>query len=207
MFICGTSLVGGEETWIEATPSTLALWRNPDRSRSTDKRVISDLRVINLYFDTTDVYPVDLPTVKELARRIVAIKRKFPQTCVMLAKRDIESAFRLIRTHLQLSRVMVTEFAGHHFGLQGGILMFYGVLPFGWGSSPGHFCRFRDAIARLHQLRGPSRTLRNMPTAFRSKMYIDDGLFIELEIGGRKEQSTNKWGVNCARFYMRTQRT
>ena len=56
--------------------------------------------------------------------------------------------------------------------------MFYGVLPFGWESSPGHFCRFSDAIARLHQLHGPSEPLWNMPYAFRSEMYIDAGLFV-----------------------------
>ena len=109
----------------------------------------------------------------------------------MLAKIDIASAFMLIRAHPQLSRVMVTEFDGHHFGLEEDIMMFYGLLRFGWGSRYGHFCRFSDAIARLHQLFGPSQPLRNMPAAFRSKMYIDDGLFIELEIGDRKEQSTN----------------
>lgn len=188
-----TSSVGGDGDRIEATPSTLVLKSNPGRSWSTEKRAIADLRRINLYFDTSDVYPVELPTVKELARRIIALKRKFPQTNVLLAKRDIKSAFRLIRVHPRLSRVMVTEFAGRHFGLEEDILMFYGVLPFGWGSSPGHFCRFSDAIARLHQLHGPSGPLWNMPCAFRSKMYIDDGLFVELEIGDRKEQSSRKW--------------
>ena len=193
IFMCIISSVGWDGARIEATPSTLVLKRNPDRSRSTEKRDIADLRRINLYFDTADVYPVEIPTVEELARRIIALKRKFPQTNVLLAKRDIKSALRLIRLRPQLSRVMVTEFSGHHFGLEDDILMFYGVLPFGWGSSPGHFCRFIDAIARLHQLHGPSNPLWNMPCAFRSKMYIGDGLFVELEIGDRKDQSARSW--------------
>ena len=88
---------------------------------------------------------------------------------------------------------MVTEFAWQHDGLEEEILMFYGVPPFGWGISPCHFCRFSDASTRPHQLHGPTKHLRNMPGAFISKMYIGDGLFIELEIGGRKEQSANKW--------------
>ena len=191
--MCGTSIVGGNESWIEATPSTHVLKRNPDRSWSTEQRAKADLRRINLYFDTTDVYPAELPTVQELARSIAALNSKFPQTCVILAKRAIGSSFRLIRMRPQLSRVTVTEFDGHHFGLEDDILMFYGVPPFGWGSRPGHFCRFIDAIARLHQLHGHSRPLRNTPTAFRSKMYIEDGLFIALEIGDRKEQSAKNW--------------
>ena len=88
---------------------------------------------------------------------------------------------------------MVTEFPGHHFGLDDDILLFYGVLPLGWGSSPGHFCRFCDAITLLHQLHGPPKPLRNIGTAFRSHMYIDDGLFIEFDVGGRKELNTVTW--------------
>lgn len=76
---------------------------------------------------------------------------------MLLAKRDVKSAFRLIRIRPLLARVMETEFAGHHFGLVEDILLFCGVLPFGWGSSHGHFCRLSDAITILHQLHVPSR--------------------------------------------------
>ena len=55
-----------------------------------------------------------------------------------------------------MARVMVTECAWHHFGLEEDILLFYGALPFGRGSSPGHFCRFSGAIDILHYLHGPS---------------------------------------------------
>ena len=54
---------------------------------------------------------------------------------------------------------MVTEFPGHHYGLEVDILMFDGVFPFGRGSSTGHFCTFSDAITRLLQLHGSSKPL------------------------------------------------
>ena len=193
MFVCGSECIGGDDAKIEATPTTLVPIRNPDRSRSSDKRVISDLRRINLYFKNDSLYRAELPTVRDFARRIVALKRKFSLSDVVMAKRDIKSAFRLIRIHPHLSRVMVTEFSGHHFGLKEDILVFYGVLPFGWGGIPSHFCRFSDAISILHQLHGPCQPLWNLGAAYRSKMYIDDGLFIELDMGKRIAQSTSKW--------------
>ena len=133
IFACGASESGGDEAWIEATPSTLVLKRNPDLSCGTEKRAIADLLGINLYFETSQVYQAGLPTVEELARRIIALKRKFPQTNAVLVKRDTETAPMLIRVHPKLLRVMVTEFAAHHFGIEEDIPMFYGVLPFGWG--------------------------------------------------------------------------
>ena len=194
MFVCGANAIGGDAALVEATPSTLVLKRNPDRSWSSEKRVIADLRRINLYFDATENYPVELPTIQELARRIVAMQRKYPQTQISLAKRDIKSAFVLLRLHPQLSKVMATEFPGGLFGLDEDIILFYGVLPFGWGASTGHFCRFSDAIAQLHQLHGPSWPMWNAPYAYRSQMYIDGGLFIELNIGDRKTQTADSRG-------------
>ena len=110
IFSCGTKCIGGDKAQIEATPSTLVPKRNPDRSWSSAKRAIADLGRTNLYFDNQELYPVELPTVKDFAKRIISLKRKFPLSDVVLAKRDIKSAFRLIRIHPQLSRVVVTEF-------------------------------------------------------------------------------------------------
>ena len=92
--------------------------------------------MIDIYFGNGEVYPAELPTVRDLAKRIIAMKREFPQTDLLFAKRDIESSFRLIRIHPHLANVMVTEFAGHHFGLDEDVLLFYGVLPFGWEVVP-----------------------------------------------------------------------
>ena len=136
---------------------------------------------------------MELPTIQGLARHIIALHRKYPDTNIMLTKRDTKSAFRPIRMHPQMSKVMVTEFPGEIFGMHEDILCFYGVLPFGWGGSPGHFCRFSDAITLLHSLCGPARPLWNTAFAYKSHMYIDDGLFIEIDVGDRTQQSTEAW--------------
>ena len=92
-----------------------------------------------------------------------------------------------------MCKVVVAEFTGEIFGLTEDVLCCYGALPFGWGGSPGHFCRSRDAITKLHQLHGPSRPMWNSAFAYRSQMYIDDGLFIEINIGARRQQTTEAW--------------
>ena len=132
MFMCSFETLGGYASDIEMTPTTLVPKRNPDQTLSTEKRIIADLRRINLYFDQSEDYPVVLPTVEALARKIVCLKRKFPTQPVLLTKRDIKSAFRLIRLHPQMAKVMGTEMRGYHFECLGDIVLFYGVLPFGW---------------------------------------------------------------------------
>ena len=53
------------------------------------------------------------------------------------------------------------------------------------GGIPWNICRFSDVVTLIRQLRGPSRPLWNMRFAFRSRMYIDDKLFIGLDIRDR----------------------
>ena len=85
MFSFGTDCVGGDTSQVEATPSTLVPKRNPDRSRSSETRAISHLRRINLYFGNSEIYPAELPTVRDLANRIVALKRNpLKQMCCWL---------------------------------------------------------------------------------------------------------------------------
>ena len=83
MFLRGTDCAGGDEAQVEAAPSTLVPKRNPNRSRSSEKRATSDLRRINLYFGNSEIYPAELPTVSDLAKRIVALKRNPSNKCVI----------------------------------------------------------------------------------------------------------------------------
>ena len=121
------------------------------------------------------------------------MKRKFSTRPILLTKRDIKSDFRLIRLHPLMANVMGAELSGHHFNLNDDIVLFYGALPFGWCSSPSRFVRFSDALTKMHQLSGPSDPAWNLPHAFRSNMFIDDGLFVEAMIGARRRRSVELW--------------
>ena len=136
MFICSHDAIGGYQSDVEEYPSTLARKRNPDRSWSPGKRIISYLRRIDLYFGQRTDYQLVLQTVAPIARRIARLRRKSPTADVLIAKLDCESAFRLIRMGPQMSKVMAMEIRGRHSGLCGGFLIFYGLLPFGWAAPP-----------------------------------------------------------------------
>lgn len=69
------------------------------------------------------------------------------------------------------------------------------MLPFGRGSSRGHFVRYVDAVTRLHQLSGPAHHSWNPPFAFRPSMFVDDGLFIDARMGDRRDKSVYEWGT------------
>ena len=88
---------------------------------------------------------------------------------------------------------MGSEMRGHHFGMTDDIVIMYGVLPYGRGSSPSRFVRFSDALTKLQQLSGPEGPSWNLPFAFRPSMFIDDGLFVELTIGDRRRRSVAEW--------------
>ena len=78
MFLCSFEAEGGFSSDLELTPTTLAPKRNPDRSLSPEKRIIADLRRVNMYFDQSADYPANLPTAETHARKIICLKRKFP---------------------------------------------------------------------------------------------------------------------------------
>ena len=58
---------GGAET----TPTTLVHKRNPDRTLSLGKRLISDLRRVNIYFESKDCGPSVEPSVNHLPEGIL----------------------------------------------------------------------------------------------------------------------------------------
>ena len=194
MFVRNFEDIGCYPSDIEMTPTTLAPRRDPDRTISSGKRAIADLLRINLFFDQSEDYPATLPTVEALARKIIWLWGKIPNISRDARKeRDIKSAFRLVRLHPRMAKVMGAEMRGRHFGMSGDIVVMFGVLPFGWGSPPIRFVRLSDALTKLHQLSGPADPAWNVPFAFRSSMFIDDGLFVELRIGDRRRRSVAEW--------------
>ena len=64
-----------------------------------------------------------------------------------MAKREAKSASMLTRLRLEMAKLTVAKFPGSVFGMDGDILFFHGVMPLGWGGSPGHFYRFSDTLA------------------------------------------------------------
>ena len=105
--------------------------KNPSRSISSDRRVVADLRRVNIRCDTKQYYPAVVPKIYEIARRIVSLVWKYPGLSLRMTKRALASAFRLLRFRPSLEMVMVTEFPADHVCLEMDLVCFYLVMSFG----------------------------------------------------------------------------
>ena len=76
-FVCTTKTVSVHAP-VEATPTTMVDKKNADRTISTDKRTIADLRRANLRFPVERYYRVSAPTVSEVARDIIQLQALNP---------------------------------------------------------------------------------------------------------------------------------
>ena len=148
MFLCATDTIGIGAT-SEATPTTAVAQKNPDRSISSDRRAIADLRRVNVRFDTMQYYPAAAPSIYDITRRTMSLVGMYPGLSLRVTIRDVASAFRLLRLHPALSLVMVTESPADNAHLTSDLVFCYLVMPFGWTGSPAHFARFGDAVPRL----------------------------------------------------------
>ena len=191
MFLRTTNTVQDSD-YIEATPTTTVEKKNTDRSISADRRVISDMRRINLHFESCQYYQIVVPKIQDIARRIMSLRGSYPNLPIQAASRDIESAFRLLRLRPAMVWLMVAEFPAAHCNLDGDILCCYLVMPFGWNGSPSHFALFGDAITLAHQQHGITRK-GFLDHAFTSRMYVGDGIFVELSCPVLLDQAIQCW--------------
>ena len=118
----------------------------PDRSIAPDKRVVHDQRGVNAFTEKTFHPPALQPKHAQVARLVLWIKRRLPGITVLLSKRDIAGAFRL----LWVDPADVELFAGdlpwcpEH--MEGEVFaegeeftVIYLVSSFGFSGSPGEW--------------------------------------------------------------------
>ena len=170
------------ETPIEDTPTKTVEKRNPDRTISTDRRAISNMRRIAVGFPPTQYYPVRSPSIESIARLLVTMAVSFPGLDIQMAKRDIAAEFRLLRLHPALSLLMCAELPGGFLGYSRDLVLIYLVMPFGRNGAPANFAIFGDAITCIRAKFGMGRPDWLLPTPFLSKLYVGDGLLSRSEM-------------------------
>ena len=122
------------------------------------------------------------------------LSRHISRIALRVTKRDVASAFRVLKLHPAMALVMVTEFPASHVHLENDVVCFYLAMPFGWNGAPAHFARFGGAITRAHSRCGLSRKCNTlMKHAYRSVLYVGDGIFVELDIAERMAGTNTCW--------------
>ena len=91
-------------------PTATVKKRLPDRRWGEERRVIWDGRFANLPMPKTDYYKPELPTVKDIAEHVIALKKSYPHVPIKCTKRDINSSFRQIRLRPDAASLFATEF-------------------------------------------------------------------------------------------------
>ena len=89
--------------------------RLPDRRWGGERRIIWDGRVGNLLMRKTDYYKPELPPIKDIADRVVALKKSYRHSPTKCTESDVNSAFRQIRLRPDAASLFATEYRGRHW--------------------------------------------------------------------------------------------
>ena len=164
--------------------------QNPDRTVSDEGRFISDKREPNKWCSKWDHAPALQPKHREVCREILFWDAHCPGVDVLLAKRDVKSAFYLIWVHEEDVWIFVTSWPAEHWGLEGRIIVMQLVLDFGWLGSPGEFQLYSWVVKEYHRHHRPRDGTWHSDWGFQSAFLLDDQILIEPDIGVRRWMSS-----------------
>ena len=168
----------------------------PDRTISTEQRLVHDQRGINAGTSKYLHPPAVQPSHAQIARRVLWHRVRCPNTPILMAKKDIAGAFRL----LWVDPSDVELFGGdlpwkpEAFNLEAwetdegcgqGITVLYLVSSFGFSGSPGEWTAWGRATEEFHRGFRPERSRRDLSVGFDSKVLVDDCVLVEPLVGLR----------------------
>eukprot|EP00438_Fugacium_kawagutii_P035496 Skav226807 [mRNA] locus=scaffold2056:134273:145141:- [translate_table: standard] len=187
---------------FEAVPKML-----PNRTISSEVRLVHDQRGVNGGTHKTLHPPAWQPGHAQIVRRILFLKARYPNIPVVLAKKDVAGAFRL----LWLDPKDVEIFGGdvpwipRDMGSGGasekgdpeGLTMLYLVSSFGFSGSPGEWTAWGRATEEIHRGHGPAEPRRDGAQCFDGKILVDDMVLVEAKLGLRPWVSSEvyEWTV------------
>ena len=168
----------------------------PDRSISAEKRIVHDQRGVNHFTDKVWHPPALQPTHDQIARRILWMQARYPGVPVLLAKKDIAGAFRLLWVNPADAPLFAgdlpwkPEFAedGHEEGRKEEgkpMTVIYLVSSFGFSGSPGEWTPWGRATEEFHRAHKPAETRRDGAVGFDCKILVDDAILVEAAVGLR----------------------
>eukprot|EP00971_Amphidinium_carterae_P043438 854826-Amphidinium_carterae.3 len=187
VFLLTTTCPGAEK--VIPSPQGAVEKQNPDRTMSGDYRFINDLRMVNGHCWKTDNPPAKQCSHKQLARLVAWWRARLPNVRVVMCKKDVSAAFKLIWLRADACHVMAVQLLGHQWELPSDVYAIYLVLTFGWIGSPGQWQPWGWAVKWHHETFHPPDPCWHDETPFCSKFLMDDGVLVEPQIGLRAELS------------------
>ena len=177
---------------FEAVPKML-----PNRTLSTDVRVVHDQRRINAGTHKELHPPAIQPTHQQIVRRILWLKARYPGVDVVMAKKDVAGAFRLLWVDPKDVEIFGGEVPWNP-SLMGSctqeekkktdpknLTMLYLVSSFGFSGSPGEWNMWGRATEEVHRAHCPSEARRDGAVHFDGKILVDDMVLVEPVLGLR----------------------
>ena len=166
--------------------------------------MVHDQRLVNAGTDKDLHPPAVQPLHQQIIRHILWLKARYPGVNVVMAKKDVAGAFRL----LWVDPRDVELFGGDlpwepesmgsgrgtaKAGDPSGLTLLYLVSSFGFSGSPGEWTLWGRATEELHRVHAPVDARRN----FDGKILVDDMVLVEPCLGLRPwiSAETYQWAV------------
>ena len=180
----------------------------PNRTLSTEVRLVHNQRNIN-GGTAKELHP---PATQQLhvqvIRRILFWKAMFPKVPVVLAKKDVAGAFRLLWIDPQDVELfagdvpwkpdqMGTGLGKVHDKDPTGVTFLFLVSSFGFSGSPGEWTAWGRGTEELHRCFCPQEGRRDGSLHFDGKILVDDMVLVEPCVGLRPwvSSETYEWAV------------
>ena len=113
--VCATKSISDYDQLV-CTPPTLVTKKLPDRTLSTEMRLISDARLVDNFRHKEDYPQCANPSLSDLATTIEYLDRCFPGFPRGVTKRDVNDAFKRVAPHPYCVGILRTEFPGQELG-------------------------------------------------------------------------------------------
>ena len=162
----------------------------PNRTLSTEARLVHDQRQVNGGTHKDLHPPAGQPTHEQVARRILWLKARYPGVPVVMAKKDVAGAFRLLWVDPRDTELFAGDVPwkpdlfgpGDALGraeFDSNLTVIYLVSSFGFSGSPGEWTVWGRATEEVHRGLKPSESRRDGEVHFCGKILIDDMVLVE----------------------------
>ena len=127
-----------------------------------------------------------IPRQQNVARRILYWQRRYPRVPILIPKRDVRGAFKLIPVSIRSLAYTGCRFAGY--------MVVYLSLFFGWKPSPANWGAISTLMMHYLSAFAHEAIYIDGPESLVDYQYVGDGAFIEPRMGLRLWVASPLWG-------------